>query len=406
MPSCGTVAWLLLLLICLCMQRGSGQQAGQAEAGTRKPFFERLRRLEEQDYGVFSSHGFNLFVMQFRRFQELTLTRLQGIADNYNISYNIEERFLLLTDQYTNISQAITGFQDTAASDLNSLKFWTKKLQKKSKKLDLKMVPRLHLGVLELWLEFRRFQRENQQMRKRIKGLMAQDATCCQDGAQASPRSAGAVAGVQALPEGESTDAEENQGADGSRCDVLPRYSCWASSGVRGLVLEISNFKNEVLQKTQTLEGEVVVLQGKVGDLEETEETDRTVENTESNETTDMPALPAVTPTSQPEMVYTSVDQSGDTHVTSVQSEGGINNASDPLEVGVGLSEPEMKSCHSEVSANRNSLDKLRLRVSDLTQLLNGHTDLLAELYERLSALEGHELDQRPSEYEGSGDHQ
>lgn len=170
--------------------------------------------------------------------------------------------------------------------------------------------------------------------------------------------------------------------------------------------MEISNTKKEVLQKIQTLEGEVVVLQGKVGDLEETEETDRTAENTESNETTDMPALPAVTPTSQPEMVNTSVDQSGDTHVTSVQSEGGINNASDPVEVGVGLSEPEMKSCHSEVSANRNSLDKLRLRVSDLTQLLNGHTDLLAELYERLSALEGHELDQRPSEYEGSGDHQ
>ncbi|MGH0172577.1 UNVERIFIED_CONTAM: hypothetical protein FKN15_070544 [Acipenser sinensis] len=139
MPSCGTVAWLLLLLICLCAQRGSGQQAGQAEAGTRKPFFERLRRLEEQDYEVFSSHGFNLFVMQFRRFQELTLTRLQGIADNYNISFNIEERFQLLTDQYTNISQAITGFHNTAASDLNSLKFWTKKLQKKSKKLDLKV---------------------------------------------------------------------------------------------------------------------------------------------------------------------------------------------------------------------------------------------------------------------------
>ncbi|KAK1162985.1 hypothetical protein AOXY_G18008 [Acipenser oxyrinchus oxyrinchus] len=207
------------------------------------------------------------------------------------------------------------------------------------------MVPRLHLGVLELWLEFRHFQRENQQMWKRIKGLMAQDATCCQ-----------------------------------------------------GLALEISNFKNEVLQKTQTLEGEMVVLQGKVGDLEETEETDRTVENTESNETTDMPALPAVTPSSQSEMVNTRVDQSGDTHV--------INNASDPVEVGVGLPEPEMKSCHSEVSANPNSLDKLRQRVSDLTQLLNGHTELLVELYERLSALEGHELDQRPSEYEGSGDHQ
>ncbi|XP_041087147.1 uncharacterized protein LOC121301649 [Polyodon spathula] len=215
------------------------------------------------------------------------------------------------------------------------------------------MVPRLHLGVLELWLEFRRFQRENQQMGKRIKGLMARDARCCQE-----------------------------------------------------LALEISHFKNEVLQKVETVAGEVVVLQGKVGDLEDTEETDRTVENIESNETTDMPALPAVNLTSQPEMANTSVNQSGDTYLTSVQSEGWINNASDPVEVGVGVSEPEMKSCHSEASLNPHSPEKLHLRVSDLTQLLNGHTDLLAELYERLSALEGHELDQRPSEYEGSGDHQ
>ncbi|XP_041132951.1 pentraxin-4 [Polyodon spathula] len=123
MPSCGKVAFLLLLLTCLCAQPGSGQQAGQAETGTRKPFFERLRRLEEQ----------------FRWFQELTLTRLQGIADNYNISYNIEERFQLLTDQYANISQTIGSFHASATRDLDSLKLWTKKLQKKNKKLELKV---------------------------------------------------------------------------------------------------------------------------------------------------------------------------------------------------------------------------------------------------------------------------
>ncbi|XP_036408824.1 pentraxin-4 [Megalops cyprinoides] len=89
----------------------------------RKPFFERLRRLDEQ----------------FRRFQEMTLTRLQGIAENYNISYNIDARFQQLADQYHNISSVLSTFQETAGNDLNSLKFWTKKLQKKTERLDSKV---------------------------------------------------------------------------------------------------------------------------------------------------------------------------------------------------------------------------------------------------------------------------
>uniref|UniRef100_A0A8C4TJU2 Pentraxin 4, long n=1 Tax=Erpetoichthys calabaricus TaxID=27687 RepID=A0A8C4TJU2_ERPCA len=75
----------------------------------------------------------------FRRFQQMTLTRLQGIADNYNVSYNIDAHFQLLTEQYQNISDNINGFKATAENDLSSLKFWTRKLQKKSKKLDLKV---------------------------------------------------------------------------------------------------------------------------------------------------------------------------------------------------------------------------------------------------------------------------
>ncbi|NXL95886.1 PTX4 protein, partial [Alectura lathami] len=47
------------------------------------PVMQRLRRLEEQ----------------FRRFQEVTLSHLQSIARNYNISYNIDSRFRELAEQ-------------------------------------------------------------------------------------------------------------------------------------------------------------------------------------------------------------------------------------------------------------------------------------------------------------------
>ncbi|XP_039632077.1 pentraxin-4 [Polypterus senegalus] len=117
----GKITCFLLISACFCPSPGYLQEAVHAEH--RKPFFERLRRLEEQ----------------FRRFQQMTLTRLQGIADNYNVSYNIDAHFQLLTEQYQNISDSINGFKATAENDLSSLKFWTRKLQKKSKKLDLKV---------------------------------------------------------------------------------------------------------------------------------------------------------------------------------------------------------------------------------------------------------------------------
>ncbi|XP_068765085.1 pentraxin-4 [Struthio camelus] len=68
-----------LLLAAVCLQ-GSLLRAPGPPA---KPFLERLRRLEEQ----------------FRRFREATLTHLQGIAGNYNVSYNIDARFEALARQ-------------------------------------------------------------------------------------------------------------------------------------------------------------------------------------------------------------------------------------------------------------------------------------------------------------------
>ncbi|CAM5143750.1 unnamed protein product [Eretmochelys imbricata] len=110
-----------LLLAAVCLQGSLLQEAGTREQ--RKPFFERFRRLEEQ----------------FRRFQEVTLLHLQGIAGNYNISYNIDTRFRHLADQYDTIAAALNVSHAALQEDLGSLKIWMKKLQKRTKKLNSKL---------------------------------------------------------------------------------------------------------------------------------------------------------------------------------------------------------------------------------------------------------------------------
>ncbi|KAJ8413567.1 hypothetical protein AAFF_G00080740 [Aldrovandia affinis] len=120
MSGCRARVGFLLLVIYLHTQPAFRQVAAHKNPNN---FLDRLKRLDEK----------------FRRFQELTLTRLQGIADNYNLPYNVDNRFQVLTEQYQNISIMLTDFQVRAANDLSSLKYWTKKLQRKSKKLDLKV---------------------------------------------------------------------------------------------------------------------------------------------------------------------------------------------------------------------------------------------------------------------------
>uniref|UniRef100_A0A4X2KZ84 Pentraxin 4 n=1 Tax=Vombatus ursinus TaxID=29139 RepID=A0A4X2KZ84_VOMUR len=113
---------LFLVLITFYLQGTYLQEAN--EARQRKPFFERLRRLEEQ----------------FRRFQEVTLIRLQGIAENYNVSYNINDRFQNLTDEYHAISMSVNESQAAVQMDLNHLKAWIKKTQRRSRKVDSKLL--------------------------------------------------------------------------------------------------------------------------------------------------------------------------------------------------------------------------------------------------------------------------
>ncbi|XP_053327085.1 pentraxin-4 [Spea bombifrons] len=111
----------LLVLAALCLPGVLPEQSRILEQ--RKPFFERFRRLEEQ----------------FRRFQEVMLTRLQGIAENYNISYNIDRRFEHILDQQRSLTEAFNASSDVTQGEMNAIKIWLKKMQKKTKKLDLKM---------------------------------------------------------------------------------------------------------------------------------------------------------------------------------------------------------------------------------------------------------------------------
>uniref|UniRef100_A0A671RMR8 Pentraxin 4, long n=1 Tax=Sinocyclocheilus anshuiensis TaxID=1608454 RepID=A0A671RMR8_9TELE len=66
----------------------------------------------------------------------MTFTHLQSIAENYNISNNIDSRFQVLSQQFERISRELRAFKETTDHSLNSLKSWTKSLQKKTKRLE------------------------------------------------------------------------------------------------------------------------------------------------------------------------------------------------------------------------------------------------------------------------------
>ncbi|KFO34739.1 Pentraxin-4 [Fukomys damarensis] len=91
--------------------------------GQRKPFFERLRRLEEQ----------------FRRFQEVTLTHLQRIANNYNVSYNVDARFQRLTEESRAVALAVNRSQAAMQVDLAHLKTQMRKTKRRGRKVNARL---------------------------------------------------------------------------------------------------------------------------------------------------------------------------------------------------------------------------------------------------------------------------
>ncbi|XP_032053660.1 pentraxin-4 [Aythya fuligula] len=109
----GTVLPLCLLLL-LLLQGGQPETPGPAaRAG---PVLWRLRVLEEQ----------------FRRFQEVTLSHLQSIARNYNISYNIDRRFQVLAEQ----AEAADAARAVLGAELARLAAAGRRLHRRVKRLE------------------------------------------------------------------------------------------------------------------------------------------------------------------------------------------------------------------------------------------------------------------------------
>ncbi|KAG9263859.1 pentraxin-4 [Astyanax mexicanus] len=114
---------LLILIITLQVPPSLGQRSRPTSAETRKRLHQRLQRLDEQ----------------FRRFQEMTLTHLRSIAESSNLSTSIDTRFHMLTRQLESISRELSSFRTEAERDLQSLKSWSRKLRRKTKRLELRL---------------------------------------------------------------------------------------------------------------------------------------------------------------------------------------------------------------------------------------------------------------------------
>uniref|UniRef100_A0A8C9AM88 Pentraxin 4 n=1 Tax=Prolemur simus TaxID=1328070 RepID=A0A8C9AM88_PROSS len=113
--------FFFLIFVPVCLHGASLQEAGPT--GPRKPFFERLRRLEEQ----------------FRRFQEVTLTHLRDIASNYNVSYNVDVRFRSLAEESQAVAVAVNQSQAAMQGDLAQLRAWVRKIERRSRKADSRL---------------------------------------------------------------------------------------------------------------------------------------------------------------------------------------------------------------------------------------------------------------------------
>ncbi|XP_054068308.1 pentraxin-4 [Rissa tridactyla] len=99
----------------LCLLLAATLPGGLTQARPR-PLLLRLRRLEEQ----------------FRRLQEVTLSHLQSIAENYNISYNIDGRFQVLAEQ----AEAAASARAALAAELARLATTSRRLHRRLKRLE------------------------------------------------------------------------------------------------------------------------------------------------------------------------------------------------------------------------------------------------------------------------------
>ncbi|KAM3863920.1 pentraxin-4 [Diretmus argenteus] len=114
--------WPLILVHMLLLQLQPLRVHGAAHLELRTAMYQKLRRLDEQ----------------FQQFQVLTQARLDMLAlnQNRNSSRDLERQVQTLTDQYHQISQDLDHLKQTTTQEIDDLREWSRKLEKKSKRME------------------------------------------------------------------------------------------------------------------------------------------------------------------------------------------------------------------------------------------------------------------------------
>lgn len=113
---------------------------------------------------------------QFQRFQEVTLTHLQGIASHYNLSFDVEARFQSLARESRAMALALNQSQAAMQGELGHLQTWVRRTQRRGQKVDRRLLA-LSAAVSE---GSARCAREQETQRAAISGL-ARDVRALQD---------------------------------------------------------------------------------------------------------------------------------------------------------------------------------------------------------------------------------
>lgn len=77
---------------------------------------------------------------QFRKFQEVTLTHLQGIASHYNLSVDIEARFRSLARESQAVALVLNQSQAAVQEELGHLRTWVRRTQRRGRKADHRLL--------------------------------------------------------------------------------------------------------------------------------------------------------------------------------------------------------------------------------------------------------------------------
>ncbi|XP_013925142.1 PREDICTED: pentraxin-4 [Thamnophis sirtalis] len=144
MRAAAGVVSVALVLAAACLRGALLQSAGAA--GQRRPFFERLRRLEAQ----------------FRQFQAVTLTHFQETGENYNLSLNLNTKVDQLLQKQERLQLVANGSRASTQEELHRLQTWVKKLERKGEKQALRI-----RALEEAWEE----QKQQEQQESRLSNL-------------------------------------------------------------------------------------------------------------------------------------------------------------------------------------------------------------------------------------------